>query len=127
MLASLDSGALTLSDLSVLDFDFDAPGVSTASPGSSDMVNVAGNLVMDGILQITDAGSFGQGVYKLFSYTGGLTDSGLVLPSSGIYTYSLDTSETGSVYLNVSAVPEPTSLAMLGLFGLPMLTRRRRA
>ena len=37
-------------------------------------MNVGGNLTLDGNLNVTDAGGFGVGVYRLFNYTGSLTN-----------------------------------------------------
>lgn len=54
----------------------------------NDLVNVGGNLTLDGTLNVTDSagGSFGIGIYRLFNYGGGLTNNGLtigVLPAGG--------------------------------------------
>ncbi|WP_415842709.1 autotransporter domain-containing protein [Pseudomonas reidholzensis] len=70
---ALSVGSLTLASGSVLDFDLGAAAASTT------VVNVAGNLSLDGTLNITDAGGFGTGVYQLFSYGGSLTDNGLAI------------------------------------------------
>ncbi|NMX68853.1 transporter [Pseudomonas sp. WS 5111] len=69
----LSVGALALSAGTSLDFALGAPGASTT------VVNVAGNLTLDGTLNISDAGGFGVGVYQLFRYGGSLTDNGLLL------------------------------------------------
>ncbi|MCH7416242.1 autotransporter domain-containing protein [Pseudomonas mosselii] len=68
----LTVGSLDLASGSALDFSLGAPAASTT------VVRVNGNLVLDGTLNITDAGGFGTGVYQLFSYGGTLTDNGLV-------------------------------------------------
>ena len=54
----------------------------------NDLVNVGGNLTLDGTLNVTESagGSFGVGIYRLFNYGGGLTNNGLtigVLPAGG--------------------------------------------
>jgi outer membrane autotransporter protein len=41
------------------------------------LIDVGGNLTLDGKLNVVDAGNFGWGVYRLFSYAGSLTDNGL--------------------------------------------------
>ena len=69
----LSVGALALSAGTTLDFALGAPGSSTT------VVNVAGNLVLDGTLNVSDAGGFGVGVYQLFRYGASLTDNGLLL------------------------------------------------
>lgn len=68
----LSVGSLSLASGSTLDFSLGAPNAATT------VVQVAGNLSVDGTLNITDAGGFGPGVYRLFSYGGSLTDNGLV-------------------------------------------------
>jgi outer membrane autotransporter protein len=69
---ALSVGSLALSSGSALNLDLGAPTASTTA------VKVAGNLTLDGTLNITDAGGFGTGVYQLFSYGGTLTNNGLV-------------------------------------------------
>ncbi|MGO4700633.1 autotransporter-associated beta strand repeat-containing protein [Dyella sp. 2RAB6] len=53
------------------------------TPGGAlnDLAVVHGNLTLDGTLDVTAApgGSFGAGVYRLFSYDGALADNGLAL------------------------------------------------
>ncbi|NKJ22376.1 autotransporter-associated beta strand repeat-containing protein [Dyella sp. SG609] len=53
------------------------------TPGGAlnDLTVVHGNLTLDGALDVTATagGSFGAGVYRLFSYDGALTDNGLAL------------------------------------------------
>nr|WP_311985776.1 autotransporter domain-containing protein [Pseudomonas bharatica] len=73
--APLSVGNLNLSSGSNLNFDLGAPG------GSTTLVSVAGNLVLDGTLNISNAGGFGLGVYQLFTYGGSVTDNGLVYGS----------------------------------------------
>ena len=70
------SGAtLTMSSLSLAaDAHID---VALGAPSTSALFDVTGNLTLDGTLNVTDAGSFGNGVYRLFSYGGTLTDNGL--------------------------------------------------
>jgi fibronectin-binding autotransporter adhesin len=71
--------ALVLNPLSQVD-------VTLSAPGTTGLFNIngtaggpgAGNLTLDGSLNITAAGGFGPGVYRLMNYTGALTDNGLV-------------------------------------------------
>lgn len=82
-IGTLSTGSLSLTADSILDFDFGAPGDAT-TPGASDRIDVTGDLVLDGTLNATDVGGFGDGVYRLIDYSGTLTDNGLfvgVLPS----------------------------------------------
>jgi autotransporter-associated beta strand protein len=74
---------------------------------NSDLVAVAGNLTLDGTLNVTDAGGFATNTYTLFAYTGALTDNGLAigeLPGPA-FACALDTNTVGQVNLNVSLSP----------------------
>ena len=54
--------------------------VDVSLGGSSTITEFAvlnGALVLDGTLNITDAGGFGPGLYRLFTYSNGFTDNGL--------------------------------------------------
>ena len=78
-------GNLTLEQGSLLDFEFAAPSGDFVTPGSSDSVSVNGDLAINGsTLTIDDTGSFGPGLYRLFDYTGTLSESngGLQLASA---------------------------------------------
>ncbi|MDI9853845.1 autotransporter domain-containing protein [Comamonas sp. 17RB] len=70
--STLHMAALTLNANSHVDAEL---GVASTTA----LANVTGNLVLDGSLNITDAGGFGLGVYRLFDYGGSLTDNGLEL------------------------------------------------
>jgi fibronectin-binding autotransporter adhesin len=73
---TLTVGSLALSSGSILDYELGIPGNFTN--GVSDRVDVTGKLTLAGTLNVTDAGSFGSGVYRLFTY-GSLVDNGLAL------------------------------------------------
>lgn len=49
--------------------------------GAAGLFDVTGDLVLDGTLNVTNAGGFGPGVYRLFDYGGALTDNGLEIGS----------------------------------------------
>jgi len=72
---TLTTGDLTLAENSILAFDLGAPD----SEMGSDLIMVNGDLTLDGILNASDAGGFGIGVYRLIDYTGSLTDNGLLV------------------------------------------------
>ncbi len=72
---TLTVGDLTLSGNSILAFDLGAPDTD----GASDRIQVNGDLTLDGLLNATDIGDFGLGVYRLIDYTGTLTDAGLIV------------------------------------------------
>ncbi len=48
---------------------------------NSALFDVAGNLTLDGTLNVSDQGGFGTGVYRLFDYGGVLSDRGLLIGS----------------------------------------------
>ena len=102
---TLTMGTLTLNSGSILNCQLGIPNV--VGGGVNDLVNVNGNLTLAGTLNITNVGGFGEGVYRLFNYTGSLTNNGLTfgtLPTG--FTDSelfLQTSPAGQINLLVSA------------------------
>ena len=70
-------GSLVLSSGSILDYQLSTPGV--IGSGVNSLVNVAGNLTLAGVLNVTDGGSFGSGSYRLINYGGTLTNLTLTL------------------------------------------------
>jgi autotransporter-associated beta strand protein len=116
-------GGIGLSSGSVLDFQLGS---------SSDLINISsGSLALDGTLNVTSSGGFGTGTYTLLSGFSNLSNNGLnfgTMPSGYLYSLSYT---SNSVLLNVSsalatAVPEPGSIALLGLGGMALLRRRSR-
>ncbi|KPG76260.1 autotransporter-associated beta strand repeat-containing protein [Pseudomonas libanensis] len=97
----LTLGALALSSGTTLDFALGAPGASSTA------VNVGGNLTLDGTLNVSDAGSFGLGVYQLFRYGGSLTDNGLTLGTLpvALSNVSLQTALANQLNLVVQTAP----------------------
>ncbi|WP_181172814.1 autotransporter-associated beta strand repeat-containing protein [Mesorhizobium sp. B2-1-5] len=86
------AGNLNLSSGSVLNYSFGQADV--VGGALNDLTTVGGNLVLDGTLNVTASagGTFGPGVYRVFSYDGTLTNNGLAvgtIPSTG---YSIQTS-----------------------------------
>jgi T5SS/PEP-CTERM-associated repeat protein len=63
-------GAATLNPGTVLSYELDAPG------GSSDLIEVSGNLTLDGTINVANLGGLASGAYPIFTY-GSLTDDGL--------------------------------------------------
>lgn len=55
--------------------------VSLGAPTPQALVQVNGNVTLNGNLNVTDKGGFGVGVYRLLGYTGTLTNNGLALGS----------------------------------------------
>ncbi|WMT91979.1 autotransporter-associated beta strand repeat-containing protein [Pelagibacterium sp. H642] len=71
------NGNLTLNETSTTFFNLVTPG---AGGPLNDLVNVGGDLALDGTLNLFDAGSdLTVGVYRIFNYGGSLDDNGMVL------------------------------------------------
>jgi len=72
-------GNLSLSATTQLDFEFGAAGV--VGGALNDLVNVGGNLVLDGVINVgvPTGGAFDVGVYRMFNYGGTLTNNGVTL------------------------------------------------
>jgi autotransporter-associated beta strand protein len=124
---TIQLGSTTFDAGSILKYELDAAGV--VGGGVNDLTVVAGDLTLDGLLDVTALSSFGEGVYRLFDYSGVLTDNGLEfgsLPEG--FSYSIDTSIASQVNLQVQAVPEASTLALAsaGAVGLAVLRRRNR-
>lgn len=78
-------GNLSLNDGSLVDYSFGQANV--VGGAFNDLTVVRGGLVLDGTLNVTETpgGNFGPGLYRIFSYSGGLTDNGLDVVSSDLY------------------------------------------
>src|SRR5260221_157200 len=94
---TLTVGPLTLNPGSILNYRYGIPG------GINDLVIVNGNLTLAGTLNVTNLGGFGAGVYRVFDYSGSLTNNTLNLGSlpSG-FGFSVDTAHANQVNLVVS-------------------------
>lgn len=124
---TLALGPTVFDAASILEFQLDMPGI--VGNQINDLAAVAGNLTLDGTLDVTGLANFGSGFYRLFNYSGALTDNGLtvgLLPSG--YAAVVDTSIAHQVNLNVALVPEPATivLAGAGAIGFVLCARRRR-
>jgi fibronectin-binding autotransporter adhesin len=109
------SNTLSLSSSSSVIFDL-AGNTSVVDDENS----ILGDLVLDGVLTVNQLAGFGVGNnYLLFSYSGSLTNNGLLVsPLGGEYTGSIDTTTSGFVYLNVIPEPNVAVLAFVGLAGV---------
>ncbi|MFZ4689345.1 MAG: beta strand repeat-containing protein, partial [Polymorphobacter sp.] len=72
---TLTVGSLTLNNTSNVNFEFGAP--NTIGGAFNDLVIVNGDLVLDGLLNVTQSagGNFTTGIYEIFQYSGNLTDN----------------------------------------------------
>lgn len=127
---TLTLGSTTLDSLTTLIYELATPGV--VGSGINDLTVVNGNLSLDGLLNVTDVGGFGIGTYRLFDYTGSLTDNGLDIGTAPAgFHYAIDTSSLHQVNLTVTAVPEPSTFALVALGGVILggvrVIRRRQA
>jgi len=109
--AITNNGDLVLNGGAILNYDL---GLT-----SGDQIAVNGNLTLNGILNISDAGGFGVGTYTLIIYTGGLSGSGLTVGSkpNPSLTYTIDTTTAGQVKLVVSAPSDPFAQWQTHYFG----------
>ena len=73
------NGDLSLTSGSRLAFEFGQ--ANTAGGALNDLVNVGGDLILDGTIDVTvpAGGAFDVGVYRVFNHAGALTNNGLTL------------------------------------------------
>lgn len=96
------AGNLTLGDSSVLNFELAQAGV--VGGGINDLISVAGNLLLDGTLNVTALTGFGAGFYRLFNYGGTLTNNQLTLGTLPLgFTSSVLTDIAGQVNILFNA------------------------
>lgn len=69
---TLSAGSLVLGSGSNLQ-------LALGAPSTTFLLNVGGNLTLGGTVNVTDAGGFGVGVYRLINYTGTLTNNGIAI------------------------------------------------
>ena len=103
--ASLNGGSITQFELGAPTAA--APAAGVADP-AGDLVRVTGNLAMNGVLQIQPGTSLTVGAYKVFTYTGTLTNGASLdtsLAQTNGLTLSIDTSVPGEVWLVAKAAP----------------------
>lgn len=124
---TLETGNFSLDANAVLRLELAAVGAG----GPNDLISTTGNLILDGLLEVLELSTLENGSYRLFNYTGTLTNNGLDLTAGFIALHPgsfIDTSIGQQV--NLVVVPEPSAiLALTGgfgaLFGLRRFRRRR--
>lgn len=100
---SLTMGSLALNSNSSVNV---ALGAASTSP----LFAITGNLGLAGALNVSDAGGFGVGVYRLFNYGGTLSNAGLTLSAlPGGDNGVVQTSVANQVNLLVSSTTMPTT------------------
>jgi fibronectin-binding autotransporter adhesin len=121
-------GALSLESLSLLDFELNA-GDQTVGGGINDLITLGSDLILDGTLDVTSS-PLSTGTWRLFNYSGNLTDLGLTVGSISLapsHSASIETSVLGQI--NLVVVPEPATIALLGsgvaMLGLRLVRRRQ--
>jgi len=128
-------GALTLDGGSVLDWEFNASAndfvdvqVLAGSTGGLTFAGTTGiNLYQEGTTTTFAA----AGLYNLFGYDAlsgfNAATSLSVLNGSAGYTYTfVNDTANKLIQLNVAVIPEPSSLALIGLGAMMVFSRRRK-
>ncbi|MBD9415562.1 autotransporter domain-containing protein [Pseudomonas sp. PDM16] len=101
--STLSVGSLVLN----ADSNFDA---GLGAPSTTALLDVNGDLTLDGKLNVSDVGGFGLGVYRLIDYSGNLTNHGLSFGSlpSGVASGLLQLQTTVSNQVNLLySLPTP--------------------
>jgi len=87
------NGNLTVAQGGILDYEFGAPGADFGTAGTGDLVTVGGNLTLNGAtLNVNADPDFGPGLYRLFNYSGTLTET-----NGGISFGTVPTGDTLSI------------------------------
>ncbi|UXM95533.1 autotransporter domain-containing protein [Bartonella sp. HY329] len=71
------NGNLTLNDGVHLNYRFGE--VNIAGGTNNDLVSVNGDLTLAGTINVTENGNFAPGIYRIFNYSGSLSDNGLLI------------------------------------------------
>lgn len=108
------NGDLSLKDGSTVRYYLGTAGADGNSAGTTGTTRVSGNLDLNAKLQVRDNGQPTIGYYRLFTYGGTLSGTGLVLDTvptgHSRDQVSVDTSRTGVVDLRIAPAGAPESL-----------------
>jgi outer membrane autotransporter protein len=92
--------------------------VALGAASGTALVSVGGNLDLNGTLNVTDAGSFGLGVYRLIDYGGALSGTGLTVGTtpSGVSAADLDVQTSVANQVNLVVQSGGGQTAQLGFW-----------
>jgi autotransporter-associated beta strand protein len=120
--------SLTLAAASQLDYELGQPFVDGGA--ENDLTKVLGNLVLDGVLNISPFNFGGAGDYTLITYGGSLTDNGFSIgtipPGFDSVDFAIDVSVLSKVILRVIPEPASASIACFAIAVLGFIWFRRR-
>ena len=97
---TLTVGSLNLMSGAIMNYEFATPGI--VGGGVNDLIEVNGNVTLDGTLNVSALAGFGVGKYRLMNYTGSLFNNTLdfgTMPAG--YAYQLQTAVAGRLSLLV--------------------------
>jgi len=110
----LSAGTVQMDSLTLIagsDLDFELGPAGTVGAGVNDLIEIEGDLILDGRLNVTDLDDFGPGVYTLMTYGATLTDNGLdIAPLPGGVPATIDLTTPGEVRLVVEPLAPVVAL-----------------
>ena len=118
-IGTLAEGATTLAGSLLVDV--------TTGVGAVDLLNVSGNLnIGSGTVNFNALGALDQPAYVFANYTS-LTGGAFATVSNLPSGYTINYNYLAANQIALVVVPEPTSLALIGMGAMALITRRRRA
>ena len=112
------TGNVLLNASSTTLFELAAPTAATPTAGTAvtagDLVAITGDLAMNGTLKIAPQTGFAEGAYKIFTYTGALSN-GATVDASALQPLGLQaqlvTTVAGEVWLFITKAPAPQTIS----------------